>query len=251
MSVRIIPCLLISEGRLVKTVQFKNPQYIGDPVNTVRIFNELEVDEMCFLDIDATREGREPDMDLLQQLSDECFMPLAYGGGIRSMETAKALFRTGFEKLVLNTVALTNKDLVRELAQRYGSQSIVVSIDVSKNLFGQYSVRNNAGIKADPRRLAEELQELGAGEILLTSVKQEGSWKGFDIELTKSIGAAVDIPVIAHGGGGSAEQIAQLVKETGVGGVALGSMLVFQRQGKGVLINFPKEKIEAALAAQI
>ena len=248
MAVRIIPCLLMSEGRLVKTVQFRNPRYIGDPVNTVRIFNELEVDEMCFLDISASPQNREPDYELLAQLSDECFMPLSYGGGINSLEKAQRLFRTGFEKLVINTAALRDPLLIRQLSDRFGAQSIVVSIDVVRNVFGQYAIRHAAGTeKKDPLAWAEALQSAGAGEILLTSVKQEGTWKGFDLALTKKIAAGVDIPVIAHGGGGSVEHIAEVVAEAHVGGVALGSMLVYQQKDRGVLVNFPKEKIEKAL----
>lgn len=250
MKVRIIPCLLLSEGRLVKTVQFKSPRYIGDPVNTVRIFNELEVDEMCFLDISASQLKRPPEYDLLSQLSDECFMPLSYGGGIHSVEMAQKLFRCGFEKLVINSAAFNNKTLVSELANRFGSQSIVISIDVVKNILGHYSIRHANGIeKKDPLQWAEEMQEAGAGEILLTSVKQEGTWKGFDIPLVKKITSGVDIPVIAHGGGGTATHIADVVKESRVNAVALGSMLVYQQKDRGVLINFPKDKIENALAA--
>lgn len=247
-ELRIIPCLLLQQGRLVKTVQFRDPKYIGDPVNTVRIFNELEVDEICFLDIDASLKNREPDYELLQQLSDECFMPVSYGGGIASVEMAGRILRCGYEKIVINSAAIVRPELISELALNFGSQSIVISIDLNKNILGQYSVRNNrTGEKKDPLSWARQVQEAGAGEILLTSVKQEGTWNGFDIPIIKKIAAAVDIPVIAHGGGGSAEHIKEVVEEAKVSAVALGSMLVYQQKQRGVLINFPKEKIEKAL----
>jgi imidazole glycerol-phosphate synthase subunit HisF len=251
MEVRIIPCLLLSEGRLVKTVQFRQPRYIGDPVNTVRIFNELEVDEMCFLDISASTQQREPDYDLLQQLSDECFMPLSYGGGIHSVAQAQQLFRSGFEKIVINTAALENPGLITALSARFGSQSIVLSVDVNRNLFGQYSVRQARGDKKDPFAWAAEMQEAGAGEILVTSVKQEGTWKGFDLPLVKKMTETVDIPVIAHGGGGTVAHLREVIETGKVNAVALGSMLLFQQKDKGVLVNFPKEKIAQALTGTI
>jgi len=251
MSVRIIPSLLLSEERLVKTVQFGRPRYIGDPINTVRIFNELEVDELCFLDIRASAEKREPAYELLQQISDECFMPLSYGGGIDSIEKAQRIFRCGYEKIVINTAAIHSPSFITELANRFGSQSIVVAIDVNKNLLGQYYVTACSGkekIKKNPLDLAMEMQLAGAGEILLTAIHREGTWKGFDLSLIQPIASKLDIPLIAHGGGGSVEHIREVITQTQVGAVALGSMLVYQQKDRGILINFPKEKINAALS---
>ena len=250
MSLRVIPCLQLMEERLVKTTQFKQPRYIGDPINTVRIFNELEVDELCFLDIRATLENREPAYELLQQISDECFMPLAYGGGINSLQKAQTIFRCGFEKVVINTAAVHNSSFITELADHFGSQSIVAAIDVTKNLLGQYSVAASSGterVKKDPLSLAIEMQEAGAGEILLTAIHREGTWKGFDVPMIKTIASHVDIPVIAHGGGGSIEHISEVVKQTQAGAVALGSLLIYQQKDRGILVNFPKEKINLAL----
>ena len=250
MSVRVIPCLQLMEERLVKTIQFKQPRYIGDPVNTVRIFNELEVDELCFLDIRASAEKREPSYELLRQISDECFMPLSYGGGVDTLEKAQTIFRCGFEKVVVNTAAIRNPSFITELAGRFGSQSIVVAVDINKNILGQYYVTACSGtekVKKEPLTWATEMQAAGAGEILLTSIHREGTWKGFDIPMIKTIANHLDIPVIAHGGGGSVEHIREVVSQTQVGAVALGSLLVYQQKDRGILINFPKEKINLAL----
>jgi len=249
MDFRIIPSLQLLNERLVKTIKFGHPQYIGDPVNTVRIFNELEVDELCFLDISATLEKKEPHYFLLQQIANECFMPLSYGGGITGIEQAKKIIRSGFEKIILNTAALQHPHLIKEFAEQLGSQAVVLSIDVKKNLLGKYIVMSHSGTKKtekEPAQWAMEAQELGAGEILLTSIDREGTWNGFDIALAKKVMDSVSIPVIAQGGAGSPEDIHTLLQAAPVSAVALGSMLVFQKKGMGVLINFPKEKIQKA-----
>ena len=249
MEVRIIPCLQLLDNGLVKTTKFQNPKYIGDPVNTVRIFNELEVDEICFLDIRATLQKKQPNYNLLQQIAAECFMPLSYGGGISNMEQAKKIFRCGIEKIIVNSAALKNPQLIQQLAGHYGSQAIIVAIDVKKNLLGNYMVMSDSGTKKwgkDPFEWAQEVAALGAGEILLTSINNEGTWNGFDVTLTKKLSDAVTVPVIAHGGAGSENDISQVIKTTCVSGVAVGSMFVYQKKDMGVLINFPKEKIDAA-----
>lgn len=238
---RIIPALLLKDESLVKTIRFGKFTYVGDPCNTVRIFNELEVDELLFLDICATPEKRPPDLKVLKDIANECFMPLGYGGGIRTFEHAKAIFETGFEKVAINSYAIENPAFITELASHFGSQAVMVSIDVKKDILGKYRVHSHAGKKPsvrDPVEWAQEAEALGAGEILLTSMDREGTWLGFDLDLIKAVTNAVRIPVIAHGGAGTAAHIRDAVQRGGASAVALGSMVVFQKKGMGVLINF-------------
>ena len=239
---RVIPVLLLLNDTLVKTVRFGSPAYIGDPVNTVRIFNELLVDELLFLDITATRERRLPNQKVLAEIATECFMPLAYGGGIRSLEDAKAVFDTGFEKVAINSAALERPALISELAAPYGSQAVIVSIDVKKNLWGRkriYAHATPSAVERDLVEWAQEAERLGAGELLLTSVDREGTWKGFDVEMVRSVTESVSIPVIAHGGASSLADVGLVVREGGASAVGLGSLVVYQGHGLGVLINFP------------
>lgn len=239
---RIIPVLLLKNESLVKTKRFGKFTYVGDPANTVRIFNELEVDELLFLDIAASLEKRSPNLKVLSEIADECFMPLGYGGGITCLEDAKAVFDIGFEKIAINTAA-EKPSLISELANHYGSQAVMVSIDVKKSFFGKQSVRFLSGRRntnRDPVVWAKELEQQGAGEILLTSIDREGTWDGFDLELVRRVADAVSIPVIAHGGAGTIQHITQVVKECSASAVALGSMVVFQKKGMGVLVNFPE-----------
>lgn len=239
---RIIPCLLINDVSLVKTVQFSSPKYIGDPLNTCKIFNELEVDEICFLDINASRSGLGPNFELLSEVANECFMPAAYGGGVHSLDIAEKIFKLGFEKVVLNSSAIKTPALVTEISNKFGAQSVIVSIDVKKNFWGKKLCRGMSGklrTRFKPEEWSKEVQKLGAGEILLTSIDREGTWEGFDLELVKSVSDSVDIPVIAHGGGGSIKDISDAIEYGGASAVALGSLVVFQGKGKGVLVNFP------------
>lgn len=249
---RVIPVLLLRHESLVKTVGFDRFQYVGDPCNTVRIFNEIEVDELCFLDITATRDGREPDLGLLADIANECFMPLSYGGGIRTFEQAEAILRLGIEKVVLNSAAVETPDVVSQIARHFGSQAVIVSIDCTRDLRGRYKVKTRSGTRAtriEAADLAREAERLGAGEILLTSIDREGSWSGFDVELVKSVTDAVSIPVIAHGGAGTLAHIREVVHAGGASAVALGSMVVFQKKGMGVLVNFPgSAELEKCLA---
>lgn len=248
---RVIPALLLRNESLVKTVRFGDFTYVGDPCNTVRIFNELEVDELLFMDIAASREGRGPNMKVLADIANECFMPLGYGGGVRTLEQARAVFDIGFEKIVLNSHAVEQPALITEIARHYGSQAVVASIDVKKGIMGRQTVRTYGGkhnTHRDPVEWAREVERLGAGEVLLTSMDREGTWKGFDLDLVGRITGAVSIPVIAHGGGGSLEHIADVVKKAHASAVALGSMVVFQKQGMGVLVSFPEQSsLEAVL----
>lgn len=249
---RVIPALLLRNESLVKTVRFGKFTYVGDPCNTVRIFNELEVDELLFLDITATRERRSPNLKVLADIANECFMPLGYGGGIRSLDQAKAIFDIGFEKIALNSSAVDHPDLITEIASHSGSQAVIVSIDVKQGLLGRQTVRTQSGkhnTHHDPVAWARAVESRGAGEILLTSIDREGTWDGFDLDLVSRVATAVHIPVIAHGGAGNVEHIGQVVKKAHASAVALGSMVVFQKKGMGVLVNFPDSKtLEAVLA---
>jgi cyclase len=245
LKARIIPCLQLIDESLVKTIKFSDYTYIGDPINTVRIFNELEVDELCFLDIRATLENRKPNFDLLKQLADECFMPLSYGGGITCFEDAKKVLSIGFEKVILNTSAFENKNLVSEIANYFGTQAVVVSIDVKRNIFGKYHVYTRSGTKKillDPIKCVLDFEDKGAGEIILTSIDKDGCWCGYDLEITKKIVRALSIPVIGNGGAGGLRDIEDVINIAGVSAAALGSMVVFQKKGMGVLVNFPDRK---------
>ncbi len=251
LKTRIIPCLQLINESLVKTIKFDKYGYIGDYINTVRIFNELEVDELCFLDIRATKENRKPNIKILHEIADECFMPLSYGGGINNFDIAKQILSIGFEKVVINTAAAKNPELITEISTHFGAQAVVASIDVKKNVWGKYHVYINDGsekFNMDVTEWAKRLEQLGAGEILLTSMDREGTWLGFDVEITKKVAAAVGIPVIANGGAGNIEHIADVVKNGMASAVGLGSMLVYQKKGMGVLVNFPdKDEIEKQL----
>jgi len=251
LQTRIIPCLLLKDDSLVKTVNFKKPAYIGDPANTARIFNELEVDELTLLDISATNNKKKPNFKILAELAKECFMPLAYGGGINDFEDAKKIFQIGIEKVIINSIAFSKPAFITELAEHFGNQAIVASIDVKKNMFGKYQVFSNSGTKkqkVDPVAWAQELEQLGAGEILLTAIHQEGTWNGFDINIIEKISNAINIPVIANGGASSIEDIGKAVKKGNASAVSLGSMVVYQNKGMGVLVNFPDtEKLNKVL----
>jgi len=247
---RIIPVLLLRNGALVKTRRFGKFDYIGDPCNTLRIFNELEVDELFLLDIDVSRIGRLPDFNLLEEISDECFMPLGYGGGITSLDLAKRVFDSGFEKVSLNSSALENPSLITQIANHFGSQSVILSIDVKKGLTGKLSVLSHSGKNRwaiSPESWAKRGQELGCGEILLTSIDREGTWSGFDLDLVRKVSEVVDLPVIAHGGAGEMEHISTVLGQSGASAVALGSMVVYQKKDMGVLVNFP-DKAELSVA---
>jgi len=240
---RIIPVLLLRNESLVKTIRFKNFKYVGDPANTVRIFNELEVDELMFLDIMASVEDREPNLNVLTDIANECFMPLGYGGGIKSIDHAKRIFDIGFEKIVINSQSVENPALIEKIANLFGSQAVVASIDVKKGLFGQQTVRTRSGTRntyLKPVQWAREVERMGAGEILLTSIDREGTWSGYDLNLVKQVADSVEIPVIANGGAGATEDIINVVNQSNASAVGLGSMVVFQRRGMGVLINMPE-----------
>lgn len=248
---RVMPCLLLKDGALVKTVKFKDPGYIGDPINAIRIYNEKEVDELILLDITATLENRKPPFQVLSEISSECFMPVAYGGGVRNLDDIKTIFGLGIEKVALNTYAMEQPDFIRAAADKFGSQSIVVSIDVCKKAFGRYEVYTWSGRKAtglDPVKFAVQMEEMGAGEILLTSIDRDGTQEGYDIELIKKVTSAVSMPVIACGGAGKVEDFGAAVKQGGASACAAGSMVVYFGRNRAVLINFPaRSELESVL----
>ncbi|MFH6597905.1 AglZ/HisF2 family acetamidino modification protein [Ectopseudomonas khazarica] len=238
---RIIPALLLRESGLVKTQRFGKHKYIGDPVNAIRIFNEKEVDELILLDIDASRQGREPNYDLIESVAAECFMPFGYGGGISSIEQARRLFAFGVEKVVLQTAALAYPGLIREIAQRFGSQSVVVSLDIKRDWFGRYRLWSSSHRKAlngDWLDSLKLLVEAGAGEVLLNSVDRDGTLQGYDLRLIEIAAHAVGIPVIALGGAGSLQDF-RLATDSGASAVAAGSLFVMQGPHRAVLISYP------------
>ena len=240
-----MPALLLQGGRLVKTVRFRKPRYVGDPINAVRIFNEKEVDELIVIDIDAGRAGVSIPLKLITRIAGECFMPMTYGGGIRTLDQIAEIMAAGVEKVSINRAAVTDRGFVARAAKRFGSQSIVVSIDVRRRLFGQYEIcvdggRRRAGL--EPVSLALELESEGAGEILLTSINQEGTMTGYDVDLVRRVASAVSIPVIACGGAGSIDDVIGVVCDAGAAAAAVGSMAVYQGRNRGVLIGFPTRK---------
>lgn len=246
LQTRVIPCLLLKDDGLVKTIKFKNPSYVGDPINTVRIFNEKEVDELIFLDIQASVIGREPNFKLLSEIANECFMPLGYGGGLTNLTQVKKIFNIGLEKVAINSYAHTHPNFITEIANLFGNQAVIASIDVKKNFFGKYEVVSKSANQKHKSSVVEwvkEMENRGAGEILLTSVDREGTWTGFDLDLIKSITSIVNIPVIANGGAGNMNHIVEGKKIANASALALGSMVVYQKQGMGVLISYPDRKI--------
>lgn len=239
---RIIPSLLIHNKGLVKTVKFKEGAYIGDPINAVRIFNEKAVDEIAIFDIDATRENRPPDYKLIEALANECRMPFCYGGGIRTVEQAQTVFSLGVEKIALSSAIIERPQLIADIAQRVGAQSVVAVLDVKKKFLGGYEVYTHNGTKGTgkkPAELAALFQQLGAGEIVVNAIDQDGVMKGFDFDLTDQIIQATQLPVTILGGAGSLDDIRKAVERYGIIGVAAGSLFVFKGVYKAVLINYP------------
>lgn len=238
---RVIPCLLLSGERLVKTIKFKQPTYVGDPINAVKIFNDREVDELMILGIDATRERRDPPFEHLRAIAGECFMPLSYGGGIRTIEQARQLFSIGIEKVVINTAAVDDAALLTAIAEEYGSQAVIASIDVKKDWLGRARVFTRAGTYNSgllPRQHAEAVVAAGAGEILLTSIDRDGTMSGYDIGMIHELAAAVPVPLVASGGAGTIAHLGEAIS-AGASAVAAGSLFVFTGPRRAVLINYP------------
>jgi imidazole glycerol-phosphate synthase subunit HisF len=244
LATRIMPCLLVKDKRLVKTIKFKNPSYVGDPVNAIKIYNEKEVDELLLVDISATVENKPPSLNLISEITEECFMPLCYGGGIRSLEDIKKILSLGVEKVAINSYAIENSQFIKKASEIFGSQSIILSMDVKKTFLGNYVVHTHSGqrsSKLDPVAFARQMEELGAGEILLNSMERDGTWEGYDLDLLKRVTDAVTIPVIALGGAGRLSDFSDAVA-SGASACAIGSMAVYQGKNKGVLINFPSHE---------
>jgi imidazole glycerol-phosphate synthase subunit HisF len=249
---RVIPCLLLKGDGLVKTRAFKDPVYVGDPINAIKIFNDKEVDELVLLDISATARGTEPNFDLIAEIASECFMPLAYGGAVRSVDQVRRLLRLGVEKVIVNTSLHTDPEMVRKAADTFGSQAIVASIDVKRKLLGRREVfvkNGSVGTGLDPIAFARTAESLGVGEILLTAIDRDGTMSGYDIDLVAKVSQAVSVPVIASGGAGSVAHFAEAVNQGHASAVAAGAMFVFYGPHRAVLISYPDPKaLRAALA---
>ncbi|WP_201189583.1 AglZ/HisF2 family acetamidino modification protein [Pseudomonas fluorescens] len=243
---RVIPCLLIQDGGLVKTVKFKDPKYVGDPINAVKIFNEKEADELIVIDIDATVNGVEPNYQQIAKLAAECRMPLCYGGGIRSAEQAKKIIALGVEKVAISSAALDNPGLITQIAEEIGSQSVVVVLDYKSRLLSKVcDVWTHNGTRNTKRNVLEvalEVEKLGAGEIVINSINNDGRMKGYDIDLALELRKAVHVPITVLGGAGSLEDIRSVVSACGVVGVAAGSLFVFKGSYRAVLISYPSAK---------
>jgi cyclase len=241
--VRIIPVLLLNKGGLYKTINFKNAKYVGDPINSVKIFNEKEADELLLLDYTASVEKRGPDFVKIAEIAGEAFMPMAYGGGIRNFDDAKKVFDSGFEKIVLNSILFEDLSLIEKIGSIYGAQAVVGCMDVKKNMFGAYKVYAYSGTKKTgyaPVDWAKKLEQSGVGEIIVNSIEKDGTWDGYALDVISEISRNVSVPLIACGGAGTIDDFKKAVS-AGASAVAAGSMFVFQKKGMGVLISFPSQ----------
>lgn len=240
---RIIPCLLVHNRGLVKTIKFREPKYVGDPINAVKIFNEKEVDELIVLDIDATSLNREPDYKMIENLAFECRMPLCYGGGIKTVEQARRIFSLGVEKIAISSIALENPTIVTAMAESVGNQSVVVVMDVKKKILSsKYEIWTHNGTKNTGKNsieFAAEMENLGAGEIVANSIENDGTMKGYDLTLIQKIREVINIPMTVIGGAGSLDDIGNVIKQYGIIGAAAGSMFVFKGKYRAVLISYP------------
>lgn len=251
---RIIPCLLVRSGGLVKTRRFGDDKYVGDPINAVRIFNEKEADELIVIDIDATAEGREPDYAMIENLATECRMPLCYGGGVSTVEQAKRIMALGTEKVALSAAAIARPQLVGEMAAQVGAQSVVVVLDVKKKMLGGYRAFTRNGrvaAKLSPGDFAREVEALGAGEIVINAIDHDGMMNGYDLTIASQIREATRLPLTLLGGAGSLDHMAEAVQRLGTIGLAAGSLFVFKGQYRAVLINYPGHAERAALQQQV
>lgn len=245
--IRIIPALLLMNDGLYKTVRFKSPKYVGDPINTVRIFNEKGADEIVLLDIGASKEKTGINYKKISEIAGEAFMPMGYGGGVRTFDDAKRVFDAGFEKVIINSAAAGNPSLIGEIAKVYGSQSAVVSIDARVGWTGGYKVYIAGGSKntgRPPADYARDMESAGAGEVILNSIDRDGTWDGYDLKLIRMVSEAVTVPVIACGGAAGMDDFKKAVSEGGASAVAAGSMFVYQKKGMGVLISFPSQALK-------
>lgn len=242
---RIIPVLLLKDSALCKSIQFKKHKYIGDPINAVRIFNNLKADELIFLDIEASRNETLISLDFVKNVGEEACMPFAVGGGIKSIQDIKKIINAGAEKVVINTAAARNPDFIREASENFGSSTIVVCIDVKKKLFGKQCayIRNGSQLTPyAPVEFARLMEKNGAGELIIQSIDRDGIMNGYDIELVRLVSTAVSIPVVALGGAGKKEDLVEAFRDGGANGLAAGSLFVYQSNKRGVLINYPEKK---------
>jgi imidazole glycerol-phosphate synthase subunit HisF len=248
---RIIPCLLVHNKGLVKTVKFSDPKYVGDPINAVKIFNEKEVDELIVVDIDATIQGREPDYRMIENLAAECRMPFCYGGGIKTLEQAQRIFSLGVEKIAISSAAVENPSMVTTLAERVGNQSVVVVMDVKKKAFSsKYEIYTHNGTKStgkNPVEFAMEMEKLGAGEIVVNSIDHDGEMSGYDLSLIQKIREVIRIPMTVMGGARSLDDIGSVISQHGIIGAAAGSLFVFKGKYRAVLISYPTHTEKEAL----
>tara|TARA_B110000495_G_C23040504_1_gene623765 strand:+ start:4067 stop:4813 length:747 start_codon:yes stop_codon:yes gene_type:complete len=241
----VIPVLLLKGKGLYKTVKFKNPKYIGDPINSVRIFNEKEVDELVFLDIGASSKSMNPDYCLLGDIASEAFMPMAYGGGLKTIEQIRKIFSIGFEKVILNTVNYSDYELIKSSVSEFGSQSIVGCLDVKRSVFNRYDLFSTNGSIKQNLTIMEHLTRMvdsGVGEILINSIDKDGTMSGYDLKLIKKVTDAVKVPVIACGGASCVNDFKLAVSDANASAVAAGSMFVFMGPHRAVLINYPERK---------
>lgn len=250
---RVVPCLLVKGGGLVKTVRFGEGKYVGDPLNAVRIFNEKEVDELVVVDIDASAKGREPDYILIGNLAAECRMPLCYGGGVKAAEQVERIVASGVEKVAISSAAVEDPELISRAAERVGNQSVVVVLDVKRiGVLRRYEVfvyNGTRGTGLDPIQFAKEAEKRGAGEIVVNSIDNDGMMGGYDIDLISRVREEVNVPLTVLGGAGSLADIEKLVKRFGIIGAAAGSLFVFKGKFKAVLINYPNRAEKDKLVA--
>jgi len=242
LQTRVIPVLLLQNKGLVKTLKFNKSKYIGDPLNVIKIFNEKEVDELIFLDIDASKKGLEPNYKLIKEFASECFMPVCYGGGITNLEQIKKIFALGIEKVSINHTALKNTNLIKQAIEIYGSQSITISIDIKKSLFGKYKIYNHVTkktLKVSFLDYIKQIEELGVGEVLINNVDLDGTQTGYDITLLKEVVDNMSIPVIACGGASKLEDFKLVKEQANISAVGAGSFFVFHGKHNAVLITYP------------
>ena len=241
---RVIPCLLLRGNGLVKTKKFKDAVYVGDPVNAMRIFSDKEADEIVVLDIDASRLGQEINYELVAEMAGEAFMPMAYGGGIKTIDQVRRLIRSGIEKVVINSAAVDSTAIISQAAEVYGRQAVVGAVDARRSLLGAYKVVTRSATTEARVPLDDHVRALaaaGAGEILVNSVDRDGMMAGYDLDLIRRVAGLVDVPVVACGGAGTPEHLKAAVDEAGASAVAAGSMFVFHGKRRAVLINYPTE----------
>lgn len=248
---RVIPCLLLHKNGLYKTEKFKKPTYIGDPINAIKIFNEKEVDELIFLDIDASKEKKEPNYKMIEDIAGECFMPLCYGGGVKTIEQMKKIYALGVEKISLSSQAVLNPMFIKEATNIFGTQSVIITLDIKKDFWGKrkiYIYNGTKNTKLDPIEFIKYIELFGVGEIVINSINNDGMMNGYDIEFLKEVKLNTKVPIVALGGAGNFEHIEEVINISNVDAVACGSLFIYQGPLKGVLIHYPSyEKIQEIL----